>query len=123
MNKKAQEFWNKRWPLVLNGVGNDFVNELVRVAPVDSGDLRNSISYEVTGSGVNIKMNEYGYYVEFGTRPHEIRVKNAKVLSDGKRIFGRVVQHPGTEPNPFIRRTINSKLRNIVHKNIKRFMT
>jgi len=76
----------------------------------------------VDGKGVNIMMPEYGFYLEFGTRPHEIRVKNAKVLSDGKRIFGKVVQHPGTEPQPFIRAVINTKLRQIVYNNIKRHL-
>lgn len=119
---KISDFWEEKWPLVLEGIGNDFVNELVRVAPVDTGDLRNSVSYSVNGNRLDISMNEYGYYVEFGTRPHEIRAKNKAVLSDGKRIFGKVVQHPGTEANPFIRRTINTKLRDIVYKNIKRYM-
>lgn len=115
-------WWKERWNKVLDGIGNDFVNELVRVAPVDTGGLRNSIGYEVRGGGVNIKMNDYGYYIEFGTSPHVITVRDAKVLSDGKSFFGTSVMHPGTSPNPFIRRTINSKLRDIVYKNIKRHM-
>lgn len=117
-----KEFWNRRWNKVLRGVGNDFVNELVRTAPVDTGGLRQSIKYEVDEHGLSISMNEYGYYIEFGTQPHIIRVKNKKVLSDGKRFFGKEVMHPGTEPNPFIRTVINNKLRNILYNNIKRHM-
>ena len=120
---KAQALWDEKWRLVLNGIGNDFVNELVRVAPVDTGNLRNSISYSVDNRGINISMNEYGYYVEFGTKPHVIKVKEKKVLSDGKRFFGRKVNHPGTEAQPFIRSVINTKLRNIVYNNLKRHLT
>lgn len=123
MNKKARAYWNEKWKLIMNGIGNDFVNELVRTAPVDTGHLRNTIRYETTSTGVNIIGPDYMFYVEFGTRPHEIRAINKKVLSDGKRIFGKVVWHPGTEPNPFIRTAINTKLRNIVYENIKRQVT
>lgn len=117
------EYWNNKWELALKGIGNDFVNELVRTAPVDTGFLRTSIRHEVDDQGVKIIAPEYAFYVEFGTRPHEIRAKNAQVLSDGKRIFGKVVWHPGTEPQPFIRTAINTKLRNIVYKNLKRYLT
>ena len=34
-------------------------------------------------------------YVEYGTRPHTIRVSKKKVLSDGVTVYGRVVRHPG----------------------------
>lgn len=108
--------------LILEGIGNDFVNELVRTAPVDTGFLRNSIRYEVSRRGVDIIMPEYGFFLEFGTKPHIIRVKDKKVLSDGKHFFGKEVMHPGTEPQPFIRAAINTKLRDIVYKNIKRYL-
>jgi len=115
MNK----IFKNKWNLVLRGIGNDFVNELVRVAPVDTGNLRLSIRYEVDNNSINIVMPEYAFYLEFGTKPHEIRVKNASVLSDGKIFFGKSVLHPGTEAQPFIRSTINTKLRQIVYNNIK----
>lgn len=118
-------FWHEKWPLVLKGIGNDFVNELVRVAPVDTGFLRNNISYDVSGGTLNISMPEYGYYLEFGTKPHVITPKNKKSLhwkSGGADVFAMRVNHPGTEAQPFIRTTINGKLRDIVHKNISRYM-
>jgi hypothetical protein len=125
MNKKAKAYWDSKWNLVLKGIGNDFVNELVRVAPVDTGYLRNSIRYEVKGKSVDISMAEYGFHLEFGTRPHVIRPVNAKSLhwkQGGRDVFAKVVYHPGTEAKPFIRSTINSKLRNIVYNNIKEVM-
>lgn len=125
MNANQKAIWNSKWNLVLQGIGNDLVNELVRVTPVDSGNLRNSITYTIDNNGVNIKMLEYGYMIEFGTSPHIITPKKAKALhwkQGNADVFAQVVRHPGTEPNPFIRRTINTKLRNIIYKNIKRHL-
>jgi hypothetical protein len=50
----------------------------------------------------------YAPYVEFGTAPHTIRAVNAKVLANVKtgQIFGPVVKHPGTKPNPFMERIV-----------------
>lgn len=107
----------------LPGIGNDLVNELVRVAPVDTGFLRESMRYETHGDVVTIWMPDYALYVEFGTAPHEIKAINTQALhwkKDGKDFFAKVVYHPGTEPNPFIRRTLNTKLREIVYNNLKR---
>jgi hypothetical protein len=122
MKMTRAEFKN-RWKIAMNGVGNDFVNELVRTAPVDTGFLRNSVRYEVIGSKINIHMPEYAFYIEFGTAPHEIRAVNAKALhwkSGGQDVFAQVVHHPGTEPNPFIRTAINTKLRDIIYSNLQR---
>lgn len=52
----------------------------------------------------------YAGFVEFGTRPHEIRPVTKKVLANRKtgQIFGKLVHHPGTRPNPFMERIIDS---------------
>jgi hypothetical protein len=69
-------------------------------------------------------MPEYAFFIEFGTRPHIIRAVNAKALhwknSSGGDVFAKVVHHPGTEPYPFIRNAINTKLRDIVYDNLQR---
>ena len=87
-----------------------------RLAPKKTGRLRASIrmdrrdaagrystggrkaitSYEVSAN------TPYAGYVHNGTRPHIIRVRNAKVLTDGVNFFGTVVRHPGTKPQPFL---------------------
>lgn len=73
------------------------------LAPVDTGNLRNSITHEVEGKKARVGTNsEYALAVEFGTSPHKISVKNKKILSDGKVFFGKTVQHPGTEAQPFL---------------------
>ena len=81
--------------------------EIVKKCPVDNGFLRNSINFEITGEGIKISMADYGVYVEYGTAPHIIRPKTAKALAfkgkNGKTVFAKQVNHPGTNPQPFIR--------------------
>jgi HK97 gp10 family phage protein len=55
----------------------------------------------------------YASYVEFGTRAHVIRVKNAKNLSNGKTGFGKVVNHPGTKAQPFLRPAFHQGVRDL----------
>jgi hypothetical protein len=111
------DFKNFLW-----GVGNDLVNELVDVAPVDTGQLKNSIDHRTEGDTIVISMAEQGLWCEFGTPPHIIRVKEKKVLSDGKVFFGKEVHHPGTRPNPFIRTTMQTKLSGILQDNVERHL-
>ena len=51
----------------------------------------------------------YAIYVHQGTAPHVIQVRIKKVLANTQtnQIFGTTVNHPGTQPNPFIPRIIN----------------
>ena len=92
---------------------------LAKECPVDNGDLRNSIDVSVVDGKLLVKMHEYGVYVEYGTLPHVIEAKNAKALhwkSGGKDVFAKRVNHPGTAPNPFIRRTFFSKFNSFVEQ-------
>lgn len=83
------------------------VEEQKRLAPVKTGNLRRSINVGRISarSAESIARANYAAYVEYGTRPHEIRPRNARVLSwkkGGQRIFARRVQHPGTRAQPFM---------------------
>jgi len=92
-------------------------NELITIAPVDTGRLKNSIRVVATEKGIKISMVDYAIYVEFGSPPHVIRPKNKKSLkfkSGKKDVFAKKVMHPGSRPNPFIRNTIQNKLRDII---------
>jgi phage gpG-like protein len=73
-----------------------------------TGTLRRSIIKRVESPkrgvvGTDVK---YAPYVEFGTRPHIIRPKRAKVLAfkdkHGRMIFARQVNHPGSKPYPYM---------------------
>lgn len=126
MKKMTMTDFRKAFHDALDGIGNDFVNELVRVAPVDTGFMRQHISHHVSGNKINIRMPDYAFCVEFGTVPHIIKAKNAKALhwkKGNKDVFAKLVHHPGTFPQPFIRQTINTKLRDIVYANLSRQLT
>ena len=82
--------------------------------PVDKDELRPSIVYEVTVKEGRIGTNvEYAPHVEFGTKAHQIKVKTAKVLSDGKKFFGKLVNHPGTTAQPFLRPALDNNKKQI----------
>lgn len=77
--------------------------------PVDTGRLRASITPDVVSAtegyvGTNVA---YAAAVEYGTRPHEIRPRKARVLAwkdrkSGELRFARKVNHPGTAAHPFL---------------------
>ncbi len=111
-------------------------NELILACPVDMGRLRNSIKVVSTEGGIIIWMAEVGKFVEFGTNPHIIQPKNKEALRfevgrverlSGKKkgktiVFAKRVRHPGTRPNPFIRNTLQTKLKRIVIEEINRVL-
>ena len=83
--------------------------DLCPVSPPESGHapsrLKHSIgvSYASDNLGAEISTNvEYAAFVEYGTGPHIIEAKNAKVLTDGVNFFGKRVMHPGTKAQPFM---------------------
>lgn len=121
--------------LFLEGVALDVVMKLKQRVAVDTGQLRSSINYNISGNTAEIRMWDYGKYVEFGTPPHIIRPKNAKALkfetnrkqrlSEGGKpneVFAKQVNHPGTRPQPFIRPTFREDFVNIVAENAQRHL-
>lgn len=98
-----------------------FQNELVLASPVDTGRLRNSIRVDARGNVLTITMVDYAFYVEFGTPPHIIKPKDKQSLKfkvGREEVFAKVVRHPGTRPNPFIRNTIRNKIPKIIQEEI-----
>jgi HK97 gp10 family phage protein len=105
-------------------------SEAMKQAPVNKqsggGNLRQKITSKMLSklSGVIESMAKYSLYVEEGTRPHIIRPRNAKSLSwtssgtvtgprggsktVNNRFFARVVHHPGTQANPYMKRAVNN---------------
>lgn len=112
------------WDQFLQGVAIDLQGALTEAAPFKTGTLRNSITAVVTSDDeITITMVGYAKYVEFGTPPHVIRPKNAKSLhwkNGAKDVFAGEVHHPGTRPNPFIRRTLHTRMPVIFKKNFAR---
>jgi HK97 gp10 family phage protein len=86
-------------------------NQMYSNAPWRTGFLAMSITKKVSeGKAVIKPMAPYAIFVEKGTRPHIIRPINAKCLAFssgmlGGLVFARLVNHPGTKPNPFVEKT------------------
>ena len=73
-----------------------------------TGYLASTVTKEVGNGQASIIANaSYAKFVEEGTRPHEIRPINGRLLViqvNGKTVFTPLVHHPGTKPNPFMHR-------------------
>lgn len=87
---------------------NYLLTEMEVRVPVDSGELRRSLSVRVEADRVLVGPTApYAGYVEFGTRPHEIKPKKSGGVlvfnAGGQKVYARVVNHPGTKPQPFVR--------------------
>jgi hypothetical protein len=71
----------------------------------------NRIRQQVTVAATHPENNLVPFWVEYGTAPHEITPVTAQVLhfiaKDGTEVFTKHVNHPGTSPNPFMRRGIS----------------
>lgn len=107
---------------LVEDIAKPIVEEMRKEAPVDSGQLRDSIRY-VHPHKLKVVIGSFGVaYVKFvteGTRPHEIRAKNSSVLSfkvGGKQVFATVVKHPGTEANPFMSEAADKVLKKALPK-------
>lgn len=93
----------------------DIQSEAIKEAPANKeigqgARLRQSFFVRMYDklSGTLYNRQPYALYVHEGTRPHEIRPKNKKVLANKRtgQVFGKVVHHPGTQPNRFLERAV-----------------
>lgn len=84
-----------------------------------SGQLRSSIGWElhsepeglVATIGVDERSPaaEYALAVELGTKPHVIESHGDYPLRNQKgQVFGRRVEHPGTEAQPYLRPSLDA---------------
>lgn len=67
-------------------------------------EARNEINATMTSAVIGTNLN-YAQAVEFGSRPHHIRPKNAEALHfevGGEKVFATQVQHPGTPARPYM---------------------
>lgn len=106
--------------------------EQKRLAPVDDGDLQESIRYDLARGAKSgnravriIGGDDKAFYarmVEFGTPPHKIAPKNRKALQTGDDAFAAGVDHPGAEAQPFFfpgYRATRRKARSIIGKAVR----
>lgn len=96
---------------VLVQASNHILAEMEARVPVDTGRLRESLGVKVESNKVVIGPNEtqapYAGYVEFGTKPHEIKPKSPsgvlKFKVGGTWVYTKKVHHPGTKAQPYVR--------------------
>lgn len=96
--------------------------EMKMKAPKNSGNLKKSITYNnkrMRSGGFFAKVGAFktaradGFYarfVEFGTKKHEIKPKNRKVLRVNGG-FSKSVTHKGARPKPFLESAFKSSYR------------
>lgn len=98
--------------------------EAKEAAPVKSGYYRNNINFD--GKTKVIANADYSADLEYGTKAHTIKPKNAKVLhfqKDGQEVFAKVVKHPGTKPLAIMRKAalkVQKQIGGIFINNFKR---
>jgi len=87
-----------------------------QLCPRRTGRLVRSITHELPSEtkaviGTNV---EYGPVVELGSRPHLIEPVNAKALWWPKALHPvKVVHHPGTRPQPYLRPALEASIKDI----------
>jgi len=97
---------NKVLPKFMKALADLAYDTMLQRAPYRTGGLRLSIVKRTTKDSAEVGPTvSYAPYVEFGTKPHEIRPINARALRfevGGRTVFAKTVWHPGTRPHPFI---------------------
>lgn len=105
-----------RAEMVLDIAAHNIEEAAKEMAPVDTGDLRNSIAVKKTKPLERVIEvgAEYGMVVEYGSVAHEIRPRNAKALFwPGAAHPVKVVHHPGTPAQPFLTPAVEKERRRV----------
>lgn len=111
---------------LMRTIGLTAVREQKLLVARKTGNTARTIRLErVTNDTATTVVQGAGVYLEYGTRPHIIRPRNARVLrfpakgvpttlggrvrtsaarklGNGAFVFAKVVHHPGTKPQPFM---------------------
>lgn len=108
----------KKWIDCINDLtvktGTAVQETAVLNAPRKTGVYQRSIEYD--GDKTVIANANYSADIEYGTNAHEIKPVNAQALhfkQNGKDVFYKKVNHPGTQPNPIMRmaaRTVQKEI-------------
>lgn len=97
---------------MLRPVAEEILDDMKRGVPKDTWDLHDSLDMAIRGGTARIgSALDYSVFVEMGTQPHIIRSKGNHALRNKEtgEVFGRVVHHPGTPAQPFMRRALYRK--------------
>lgn len=107
----------------LNAAGKEIAEEARRLAPVQTGTLRDSIrvstrlvrgttnveaKVKVGGKQKGKRSAFYARFIEFGTAAHIIRGRNGPLKFNGTHTLE--VAHPGVKKKPFMRPALDARL-------------
>lgn len=113
---------------IFQTMGHEIMAKARAKAPVKTGKLRDSISYEVRKNQLIVGPHvPYAPYMEFGTasrgefggRPYVIKAKNKPLLVfkvDGKWVSKKEITHPGVAPHPFMRPAVEDTMGDLADK-------
>ena len=90
-----------------NDIRTEAMRNLERNGTSKTRKLKQSIQHITVKSGYGGEVFsglDTSEFIEYGTKPHWIKIKHKKVLANVKtdEIFGKKVFHPGTKPKPFM---------------------
>lgn len=94
------------------------LEEVRQRIPVDSGALRDSARITTRARGATVSASVkvgnsvawYAHLVEFRTRPHVIVPRRQGGVLQFGGVRTRLVDHPGTQAQPFMRPTVDTKM-------------
>ena len=90
-------------------------NEAKRLCPVDTGDLRNSITHEVDdGVGIVGTNKEYAPYVEYGTGIFAVEGNGRDTPWSYKDDEGNWHTTIGQKPQPFLKTALDKQKKNVI---------
>lgn len=98
----------------LGEVLNDIADDARRLVPKDTRELHDSIQVEhIPGAleGSVVAGTDHWSATEYGSEPHLIEANGDYSLhnSETGEYFGRIVNHPGTPEQPFLRPALYKK--------------
>lgn len=116
----------KKWVDCVNELpvkaGTAIQETAVLNAPRVTGVYQRNIKYD--GAYTVTANAEYSADIEYGTGAHEIKPVNKKALAfqkNGETVFAKKVNHPGTKPNPVMRKAARTVQKEIpqIFKNLQ----
>jgi len=91
----------------IHDVTEDIADDMRHGVPVDTGELHDSIETKFPRPGVGrVEVGtDHWAPTEYGSRPHVIESHGPWPLRNREtgEVFGRIVNHPGTPAQPFMR--------------------
>jgi hypothetical protein len=106
--KRSSKVMNIVTSFAVGAIINQITEDARAFAPVDEGELKDSIRGRKTNpfGGFVLAEAPHAAATEFGSNPHPIEPKEARFLHffvDGVEVFTLHVDHPGTPAQPFLR--------------------